>query len=335
MARGDRHPGVAEAIRDDAALRRAVLFEGASEHRKRSRFWMLLSLAAVIATAGVIADSEATVIGAMLVAPLRIPILGTTLAVVLGDRVNLRRAVGLVVGGAAATVAVGYLMGLAVVGELTSQSNGQVATWSHAGLVDLVAALAVGAVGSIALLRDDIGDAVPGVAIAISLVPPLAVTGIALESRAGQDALGAVLLFGTNVAAILAIGVVVLRVAGVRATTPVRDPDGPFSFMRAYGAIGLLVVVVTMLLGRASWVLAQESITEAAVSDVVGAWASEQDWDLVGVTSQQGRVVARVAGAAPLPRAADLATALRRRDVDPGSVDVEFLPRVTAQDMEG
>ena len=57
-------------------------------------------LASIIASAGVVGDSTATVIGAMIVAPLMTPILGTMLAVVLGDRSNLLRSIGLVLAGA-------------------------------------------------------------------------------------------------------------------------------------------------------------------------------------------------------------------------------------------
>lgn len=81
-----------------------MLFAGPRAANKRSRFWLLLVLAAIIAAAGVITDSEATVIGAMPFAPLRIPIMGTTVAVVRGDRLNLRRVLGLVVAEALATV---------------------------------------------------------------------------------------------------------------------------------------------------------------------------------------------------------------------------------------
>jgi hypothetical protein len=56
----------------------------------------------------------------------------------------------------------------------------------------------------------DISDTLPGVAIAISLVPPLAVAGLTLQSGAPGQCLGALLLFATNVAAILASGIVVM-----------------------------------------------------------------------------------------------------------------------------
>ena len=80
--------------------------------RKQSAFWVLLTLAAVIAGAGVVADSDATVIGAMIVAPLMTPILGTALAVVLADRARILRGVTTVLLGAALVLAIGYLLGL-------------------------------------------------------------------------------------------------------------------------------------------------------------------------------------------------------------------------------
>jgi hypothetical protein len=76
---------------DLARMRDQLLFDGAGAACKLSRFWVLLLLAAVIASAGIVADSTATVIGAMIVAPLMTPILGTILSVVTGDRANLRR----------------------------------------------------------------------------------------------------------------------------------------------------------------------------------------------------------------------------------------------------
>ena len=132
-------------------------------------------LAAIIASAGVVvADSTATVIGAMIVAPLMTPIQGTMLSVVLADRRNLVRSVSLVVAGAAAAIVVGWLVGLLVVNDVVAETNSQVAGRVHPALIDLLAALATGAVGSIALVRRDISDTLPGVAIAISLVPSTA-----------------------------------------------------------------------------------------------------------------------------------------------------------------
>ena len=72
-------------------MRLQLFFEGDELTSRRSRFWLLLVLSAIIAGAGVAGDSTATVIGAMIVAPLMSPILGIVLAMVLNDRANLVR----------------------------------------------------------------------------------------------------------------------------------------------------------------------------------------------------------------------------------------------------
>jgi uncharacterized hydrophobic protein (TIGR00271 family) len=116
------------------------------------------------------------------------------------------RSLGLVVGGAAAAVAIGWLIGLPVVNDVVAETNSQVAARVNPRLIDLVAALATGVVGSVALVRRDISDTLPGVAIAISLVPPLSVVGLTLEAGELDQSAGALLLFVTNVAAILGTG---------------------------------------------------------------------------------------------------------------------------------
>jgi hypothetical protein len=97
-----------------------------------------------------------------------------------------------------------------------SETNSQVTGRTNPRLIDLIAALATGTVGAFALVRSDVSDTLPGVAIAISLVPPLAVVALALEAGRYDEALGALLLFGTNVTAIIATGTVVLLLYRVR-----------------------------------------------------------------------------------------------------------------------
>ena len=219
---------------DITRMRDQLFFDGPERNRRLSRFWLLLPLAAVIASAGVVSDSTATVIGAMIVAPLMTPILGIVLAVALTDGPNLRRCLLLVIAGAAAVVAVGWLLGLLVPYPVVAQTNAQVAARTTLQVADLVAALATGAVGSVALVRSDISDTLPGVAIAISLVPPLAVVGLTLESGAPRQSLAALLLFTTNVAAILASGIVVMALYRVRRPHPAGRSGRPLSRRRRH-----------------------------------------------------------------------------------------------------
>jgi uncharacterized hydrophobic protein (TIGR00271 family) len=281
-------------------MRDQLFFDGPERSRKLSRFWVLLILAAVIAGAGIVGDSTATVIGAMIVAPLMTPILGTSLAAVLADRSNLVRCVTLVVGGAAAVVGVGALVGALVPYDLTL-GNAQIAGRVSPGLIDLVAALATGAVGSVALLRSDISDTLPGVAIAISLVPPLAVVGLTFDAGHTDQAAGALLLFVTNVTAILVTGIAVMAL--YRVTRFARLVSGRGSG----GARGTLVVlvalgaIVTVPLALASARVTRQSLDESHVYTAAKAWTKPAGWTVIALASDQTGVTVRVSGPLPEP----------------------------------
>ena len=166
-------------------------------------------------------------------------------------------------------------------------------------LIDLVAALATGAVGAFALVRSDVSDALPGVAIAISLVPPLGVVGLLLQDgalpRPGER--GSLLLFATNVAAIVATGTVVL--IGYRVRTAAVDTGRWVGRLRARTivVVALLVVIVTVPLGAGSY---QAFRTQAIITTAQPAaerWAQARSLTIVGVTVRQG--VLQVAAVGP------------------------------------
>ena len=141
-----RHTRFGAKLNTVEYMRSAALFEGESVRSQYTRFWLLLNLASSIATAGIVANSTATVIGAMIVAPLMRPIQGTMLATVLGDRRQLARSIGLMCAGALAAVGAGFILGLIVVQSVTAETNDQIASRVFHGLVDLFAALATGAI---------------------------------------------------------------------------------------------------------------------------------------------------------------------------------------------
>lgn len=318
------------AHQDIDVMRDAVFFDGPEAGRRLSRFWILLVLAAIIAAAGVVADSTATVIGAMIVAPLMIPIQGTMLAVVLGDRPNLARSLGLVVTGAAAAMGIGFMVGLLIINDVTAATNSQVAGRVSPALIDLLAALATGIVGSIALARRDISDTLPGVAIAISLVPPLSVVGLTLESGEPSQALGALLLFVTNVAAILATGTVVMALYGAhRAASRPGQPGPTVNRRNAIATIALLGIVVLVPLTISSINIAHDTTEQANVHDVTSDWATDHGWELVAVLGEDNKTVARLEGPLPLPDIASLRQALIDQGIDATHVRIELLPRQT------
>ncbi len=315
-------------------MQRELLFDGPERGRKLSRFWALLLLAAVIASAGIISDSTATVIGAMIVAPLMTPILGTVLSVVIGDLGNLGRSLLLVAGGAAAVVLVGFVLGELIPYPVDAATTSQVAGRIHPHLIDLLAAVATGAVGAFALVRSDVSDTLPGVAIAISLVPPLAVVGLTLESGQPHEATGALLLFVTNVAAILLSGLVVMGIYHVREASlaaPGRHRLNPRT-----GTIVAVAAVVALAvpLAAASKQISTDELRQSDVNTVAQAWAAGHNWQIIGIDSSGGDVIVRAIGPLPLPDPNGFRSALDAHGLKSTGVRLQLAPVVQA-DLPG
>jgi uncharacterized hydrophobic protein (TIGR00271 family) len=309
-------------------MRESVFIDGPDAGARLSRFWLLLVLSAIIAAAGVVADSTAAVIGAMIVAPLLGPIQGTMLATVLGDRANLVRSLLLVVAGAIAAIGIGYVIGMLVTGDVVAATNSQVAGRVSPRLIDLLAALGTGVVGSVALVRRDISDTLPGVAIAISLVPPLTVVGLTLESGAVGEALGALLLFVTNVVAIIATGIAVMTVYGVTKLAAAERVDGSrrASLRKPVVLLLSMLIIIGVPLSVTSVDIASKSIIEGAVVTVVEDWAAEAGWRVQSIDYSSRELTIHVEGPLPLPDTDALEALLVEEGVDPTRVTVVLVP---------
>jgi uncharacterized hydrophobic protein (TIGR00271 family) len=199
-----------------ATFENKMFVEGPETRRRLTNFFALLLFATLIATYGVLSGSTATVIGAMIVAPLMGPIMATTAAVVMGSSRRALHAFGLTLAGVAAVISASFILSW-IVPDVTISftSNPEIASRINPGLYALLTALGAGAAGAFIISRAEIADSMGGVAIAISLVPPLCVGGIALQQGQLDAAGGAMLLFATNYLAILLAGGIVLAVVGL------------------------------------------------------------------------------------------------------------------------
>lgn len=169
-------------------------------------FYILLFLSGVIATLGLLANSAATIIGAMIVAPLMGPIIAIAFAMVAGNRRLLKRASLTLLTGIALTIITSIVICQGVgLTALNSEIMGRV----RPTLIDLGVALAAGAAGAYAKSRRSIADTLPGVAIAVALVPPLSVVGLGLSLGSKSVSGGAFLLFITNLIGIIFSGGIV------------------------------------------------------------------------------------------------------------------------------
>jgi uncharacterized hydrophobic protein (TIGR00271 family) len=241
-------------------------FRSGDVHAKRSAFWTMLTLSAVIASAGVLADSTATVIGAMIIAPLSTPIMGIALAAVKRER---NGSVAYVLGGSVLVFVVGMVFSFFLPGSFNLLANSQIAGRVSPGMLDLIAALATGLAGSIALARRDVAAVLPGVAIAISLVPPLAVAGVCFGQREASLGTGALLLFVSNLVSLVLAGMFSFGILGYSADLIAASRRSP---RRTKVTLGVIFVVVTVALGLNSAANYLVGAWEETIHDETDAW---------------------------------------------------------------
>ncbi|MGW7279164.1 TIGR00341 family protein [Streptomyces sp. NPDC054844] len=236
---------------------------------KRSAFWTMLTLSSVIAAGGVLTDSTATVIGAMIIAPLSTPIMGIALGSVQRRRTGSARTVLLA---CLLVIAVGMVMSVALPSDYDLLSNSQISSRTSPGLMALIAALATGFAGAVALARRDVAAVLPGVAIAISLVPPLVVVGVCLGQLSGWLALGALVLFVSNLFALVFGGMVVFASLGygVEADKAAGRPA-----RSAYAAMALLFAAVTVPLTANTVLTFLLNTWTGSTRDVAQQWLAE------------------------------------------------------------
>ena len=259
-------------------------------------FMALISLSTAIAALGLLQNSGAVVIGAMLVAPLMTPILGAGLALVQGNALLLRNA--------ARSIFLGYLMALLI---------GLVAGWSFPApaltaellarggptLLDLGVALLSGLAAAYCLGRPGLVAALPGVAIAAALVPPIATTGISLALGAHANAAGSALLFFTNVIAIILGAALALWGAGVRGAIASGGRKG---WVRT-AFLTLLLVATALAVQLASVTTRGRPVTEDLRQRVAADLATETDAHLLSVREvvDDGHRIIEVVVQAPRP----------------------------------
>ena len=226
-------------------------------------FYLLISLSAIIAAFGLLLNSPAVVIGAMLVAPLMSPIVGVGLAIVMGDVRFLRLSASAVLRGVGLALIVGIIVGFLPGSELTAE----VLARTQPTLLDLFVALFSGMAGAYALCKSEAAGALPGVAIAAALVPPLSSSGIALSAGAYQESFGALILFTTNFIAISSAAAFVFIVLGFRPSSTQKERRNiqARSFRIAIG----FLIFIAILLSFATVQLAAESREQATIVETV------------------------------------------------------------------
>jgi uncharacterized hydrophobic protein (TIGR00271 family) len=289
-------------------------------------YWLEIVFSAGIASFGLVLNSPAVIIGAMLISPLMGPIMATGLALAAGDLYLLIKAIANLV----ASIALAVAFSAAIVWLLPFHSvTAEVIARINPNLLDLGVALLSGLAGSVAVCRAGSGGAVttlPGVAIAVALMPPLCAMGFGWGSGGNLSIMGgAGLLFLTNLVAIITSAFVVFLLLGMNSPelrTKMEDSRqderfvqrlfrGPLARMLMQGSqlrwrILILVVLMASIavpLRRALMQLASEARTRGAVQDVVKGMLPQQALVSQQIEVARGSVSLRLISTEPISAA--------------------------------
>ncbi|MDX1652328.1 MAG: DUF389 domain-containing protein [Brumimicrobium sp.] len=188
------------------------LFTTLRENSKPGKnYVVLMTLSVILATLGIFADSSPVIIGAMILAPLMSPVISLSMGVLRQDRSLIKNSL--------LTVGVGVLVGyicsiiftfITPIGTMNEEISSRI----NPNIIDLGIAIISGAAGAYAHAKEEIAKTLAGVAIAVALVPPLAVSGIGLAWGSWDVFFGAFLLLITNLTGMVLAGSFVFLLNG-------------------------------------------------------------------------------------------------------------------------
>lgn len=228
--------------RVSATRSRQIVHDISHASQPRGRFFVMLIASSMIASFGLIANSIAVIIGAMLVSPLMTPIFGIALGMLRGKPGLLLTALWCEALGVVLAIASAYLVGMPQLtfGEATTEMLAR----TQPSLLDLLVAVFAGFAGAYAMVDERVSPALPGVAIATAIVPPLSTCGLCLSLGAWYGAGGALLLFLANFVAILVVALLTFWASGL---VPAK-PRTTRQLIRHFGPTALAFVLMTVVL---------------------------------------------------------------------------------------
>ncbi|WP_062516297.1 DUF389 domain-containing protein [Demequina gelatinilytica] len=290
----------------------ALYFENPGRLSKLGAWWVMLVLSVAIATYAILADSTAVVIGAMLVAPLMTPIVALAGALVNGWARRAFHSAVLVGSGMVVAILLSYGLAAWSPVAIAFATNSQITSRVAPTVVDMLVAIAAGAAGAFATVNSRVSSSIAGVAIAVALVPPLAVVGVSLSGGRIGDASGALLLFLTNFVAIVLSACAVFVItgfahAGMLRTSPRRVllTLAPFVILAGLVLLPLMVRTEGQLVASG-----QERNAEKAVEEWLG---EDTGFVIQGVTISSDGLRVVIQGPGEPPPAEELQEALKGR----------------------
>lgn len=207
---------------DTTKIQRASRHELLGAIEKSSRitlnYTLLVILSAIVVTIGFIKDSEAVIIGAMVIAPMLGPVISIAFSSILGDFSLIRHSSITLLYAIAIGIGIAILCSFVLPVPL---DNTEFASRTHVNLSDIVLALASGTAGALSIISR-LPDALVGVMVAVALLPPTVVLGMSLGEGLWQEAFGSGLLLVGNISSVILAAIIVFSLSGIR---PVKWKD--------------------------------------------------------------------------------------------------------------
>lgn len=295
-------------------------------------FVVLILLSTGIASLGLIQSSPAVVIGAMLVAPLMTPLLGSGMSLVQGNLPLMLECIKAIIFGFLSALVLGVGVGyIAPITELTSE----LAARGGPNLLDLGVATLSGIAASYCVARPSLSSALAGVAIAAALVPPIATVGISMALREWSNAIGAALLFGTNVVAIIIAAAITFFAIGIRGQLGPKALWARRTTMCLLGALAVLVVPLSTVLVSQAGKSQPAAQSRAKVESVLAAHLPNHK--VTQLIDESGRLVCEVSTDAPAPVTTEQVAAIRKSlqqklgRQDAAGIELRVLTRLVAE----
>lgn len=282
--------------------------------RQYSSYFICTVLSAIIATGAIAAESTAIVIGAMLIAPLMSPMLGTSFAIAVGKPKKALKTITIAAAGAAIVIVVAALVTFVIPAGIPIDGNVEISSRTSPRVVDLIVAVASGLVGAMAITRKDISDTIPGVAIAVSIVPPLCVVGIGMVNGNPSMALGALLLFVVNFFAIQLTGNIAFYLMGFGKRKTDEASIKARRFWNATAIIGTLLLTVPLVATSNS--IIQTADTTQKAKTAVAEWLDGSGYASLSIKSEDETTLVEIAGNGDYPDIDTLLELMREEGID-------------------
>lgn len=254
-----------------------------------STYFAFLILSTIIATAGLLLDSAATIIGAMVVAPLMGPAITASVGTVVDDRKLASRGVLLQITGLMLAIAVSALLGLLIKESfflppgLDIRDVPQIAERISPNFLYVLLALGSGLAGAISVIRN-VGSALVGVAIAIALRPPAATSGLGLAWGLPEVALASALLVVINMLAVNVSTLVLFWLAGFRPLESSAIDHARYAVISRSAVLFSAIAVLSVILILTSFASFQAYIIEQQVDEEITAMFEEPLYTDMGLT---------------------------------------------------